>query len=251
MDWTDATLAELPQKGGFRLRGLEMTRLETFADAAFAFALTLLVISVDAIPNSYGELMLALKGVPAFAASFASIAFLWVAHRKWSRRYGIEDMPSTLITLALIFVMLVYVYPLKMVFSAFFAWVSGGWLPASFAVTSQSELAGLFVVYGIGFGVVMAIFALLYGRALRIGDTLGLNVLERLETRADVMMSLILAATGTASAVFAWLTPPSFGIWAGFVYMTLPVTMTIAGFHYGRRSDALRDALTRPPSPST
>lgn len=32
---------------GFRLRGLDMTRIETFTDAAFAFALTLLVISID------------------------------------------------------------------------------------------------------------------------------------------------------------------------------------------------------------
>ncbi len=45
--WTDATLAELPTENGFRQRGMQMTRLETFTDAAFAFAVTLLVISVD------------------------------------------------------------------------------------------------------------------------------------------------------------------------------------------------------------
>jgi uncharacterized membrane protein len=229
-----------PPQHGFRLRGLEMSRLETFADAAFAFALTLLVISVDTIPESYDELIFALKGVPAFAASFASIAFLWIAHRKWSRRYGLEDLPSTLITLCLIFVMLVYVYPLKMVFSGLFAWLSGGWLPATFTVTSASELAGLFIVYGIGFGVMMSIFALLYGRALRIADTLELNPIERLETRVDVVMSLILAGTGMTSALFAWLVPPALGVWAGFIYMTLPISMSVAGIHYGRKVRALR-----------
>jgi uncharacterized membrane protein len=229
-----------PPQHGFRLRGLEMSRLETFADAAFAFALTLLVISVDTIPESYDELIFALKGVPAFAASFASIAFLWIAHRKWSRRYGLEDLPSTLITLCLIFVMLVYVYPLKMVFSGLFAWLSGGWLPATFTVTSASELAGLFIVYGIGFGVVMSIFALLYGRALRIADTLELNPIERMETRVDVVMSLILAGTGMTSALFAWLVPPALGVWAGFIYMTLPISMSVAGIHYGRKVQALR-----------
>jgi hypothetical protein len=35
-------LDALPRLGGFRLRGLEMNRLETFIDAAFAFAVTLL-----------------------------------------------------------------------------------------------------------------------------------------------------------------------------------------------------------------
>jgi uncharacterized membrane protein len=32
---------------GIRPRGLAMTRIETFTDAAFAFSLTLLVISMD------------------------------------------------------------------------------------------------------------------------------------------------------------------------------------------------------------
>ena len=35
-------LDALPRLGGFRLRGMEMTRLETFIDAAFAFAITML-----------------------------------------------------------------------------------------------------------------------------------------------------------------------------------------------------------------
>ena len=39
-----------PVENDFRLRGLEMTRIEVFVDAAFAFAVTLLVISFDAIP---------------------------------------------------------------------------------------------------------------------------------------------------------------------------------------------------------
>src|SRR4051794_23152249 len=37
-------LDALPQVSGFRLRGLEMTRLEGFVDATFAFAITVLII---------------------------------------------------------------------------------------------------------------------------------------------------------------------------------------------------------------
>ena len=42
-----ADLDSLPRLQGFRLRGIEMTRLETFIDAAsaFAFAVTMLVIA--------------------------------------------------------------------------------------------------------------------------------------------------------------------------------------------------------------
>ena len=44
MVWTEEKLADLPSNNGFRLRGLEATRLDTFVDAAVAFATTMLVI---------------------------------------------------------------------------------------------------------------------------------------------------------------------------------------------------------------
>ena len=107
MTYSKESLNNLPQSNGFRLRGTDMTRLETFTDAAFAFAITMLVVSVGKIPANYEELMLALKGVPAFAASFAGIMFFWNGHRKWSRRFGLEDGMTTIITFCLVFVMLV------------------------------------------------------------------------------------------------------------------------------------------------
>src|SRR5882724_9407816 len=42
----------LPRLRGFRLRGMEMTRLETFIDAAFAFAISMLVIAAQQIPDN-------------------------------------------------------------------------------------------------------------------------------------------------------------------------------------------------------
>ena len=52
MIWNENALNQIPQKNGFRLRGLNMTRLETFLDAAFAFATTLLIISIGSIPKN-------------------------------------------------------------------------------------------------------------------------------------------------------------------------------------------------------
>ena len=46
-----ADLDGLPRLNGFRLRGMQMTRLETFIDAAFAFAITMLVIAAQQIPD--------------------------------------------------------------------------------------------------------------------------------------------------------------------------------------------------------
>jgi len=239
--WTEAALAALPQKNGFRLRGLEMTRLETFADAAFAFAVTMLVISIDIIPGNLEELIVALKGVPAFAASFASIGVIWAGHNSWSRRYGMDDGPTTLLTLMLIFIMLVYLYPLKLVFSALFGWVSGGWFPSEFEVNSAQELAGLFVIYGVGFAAISTVIGLLYGHAARNVDALRLNELERLATRSEVMGWRIMTATGVLSALFALLVPGDFKAFAGFVYFLLPVAMPINAIYFDKRMAPLRN----------
>ena len=44
------------QAAGLRARGHDVTRLEAFVDAAFAFSLTMLVISANGIPVSYTHL---------------------------------------------------------------------------------------------------------------------------------------------------------------------------------------------------
>ena len=50
-------LDALPRRGAFRLRGLEMTRLESFVDAAFAFAVSLLVIAGQQVPDDLDTML--------------------------------------------------------------------------------------------------------------------------------------------------------------------------------------------------
>ena len=52
-----ADLDALPRRDGFRLRGMEMTRLETFIDAAFAFAISMLVIAGSQMPDDIDALL--------------------------------------------------------------------------------------------------------------------------------------------------------------------------------------------------
>ena len=89
MNHTEESLAQLPVKNGFRLRGESMTRIEVFSDAAFAFAVTMLVISLSAIPRNYVEFVEAMKGIPTFILSFSMIMAYWLAHRKWSQQFGL------------------------------------------------------------------------------------------------------------------------------------------------------------------
>ncbi|HEX5124264.1 MAG TPA: TMEM175 family protein [Rhodanobacteraceae bacterium] len=169
---------------GFRIRGASPTRVDAFVDAAFAFAVTLLVISIGHLPTSVGDLVQALRGVPAFAASFYIISRFWLAHRAWSRHYGIEDAYGVRLSLALVFLLLVYVYPLRMVAELTFTSLSGGWLEETpVVVQSVTDLRTIYVVFGVGYALTAAIFVQLHRHALGLADELRLTAAERIRTR--------------------------------------------------------------------
>ena len=94
-----------------------------WGNAAFAFAVTLLVISFDAIPDSAQAMLEALKGVPAFGASFALLVMFWWAHASWSRRYGLDDGVTAVLSCVLVFTVLVYVYPLRFMSEICITWI--------------------------------------------------------------------------------------------------------------------------------
>ncbi len=116
--------------------GIEAGRLDMFVDGAFAFTLTLLMIGGSAIPDSTGKLMQMLGGIPAFAVSFLQIAFFWHGHVRWRTRCHGADDTGRRLSLLLVFFAMIFVYPLHMVFSATFAWFSGGRLPSDFRLFS-------------------------------------------------------------------------------------------------------------------
>ena len=223
MRWTEEKLASLPTRDGYRLRGEAMTRIEVFSDAAFAFAVTMLVISIESIPQNYEELLVAVKSVPAFAASFSVITVFWVSHRRWSSRFGLEDGVSNFLTLALVFVILVYVYPLKLMMNVLFWAMSGGWLPASFDVGYAYQVSGLVMFYGIGFCSASLINVGLYGRAEAKSEELGLNRWELLVAKEDKRIWTIQASVAFVSTLLAAIFYNNWGSLAGLAYCTVPI----------------------------
>jgi uncharacterized membrane protein len=85
-----------------------VTRLEAFSDAVFAFALTLLVVSLE-VPKTFGELMATMRGFVAFGVCFALLAMIWNHHYVYSRRFGLQDGLVRFLTCAMLFVVLLYV----------------------------------------------------------------------------------------------------------------------------------------------
>lgn len=218
MAWSEEQLSTLPLSEGFRMRGESMTRLEVFSDAAFAFAMTMLVVSVGNIPKNHADLIVALKAAPAFGLSFALLAWYWSYHRKWSRQFGLEDGPSSILTLLMVFIILVYVYPLRLMFSSFCHFVSAGWLPSEYKVDNARQIADLFVIYGVGSAALSGVIALLYWHARRQNEQLKLNALELALTSRNRAIWLTHSVFGALSAVFAAFLPTYIAVYAGFIY---------------------------------
>jgi len=210
---------QCPVEGGFHLRGLAMTRIEVFVDAAFAFAVTMLVISFDAIPANWQEIILAIKSIPAFAVAATQMVWIWHEHSVWSRRYGLEDAMTVILSAVLLIVVLVYVYPLRIMASGMFSWMSNGYLPSSFEMESWSQLSGMFVFMGTGFAAMCGVFVLLYQHSARRGMQLRLSETESYETRTIAGIWAGFAFIALLSAAIAVVLPPPWIPFSGFVYM--------------------------------
>jgi hypothetical protein len=202
-------MAQLPNfKHVLRVRRHQPTRLEGFIDSAFAFAITLVVISTGHAPTSVSEMLQSLRGLPTFAACFLLIARFWASHRDWSRHYDLEDGTGVTLSLLLVFLVLIYVYPLHLLFAFLFAGLSHSWLmDQNIDLRDPWQLRAAYVVYGVGFVAIALVFAQLFRHALKCGDEIGLNAEERVATQWRAALWLCTGAVALLSVLLALLLP--------------------------------------------
>jgi Endosomal/lysosomal potassium channel TMEM175 len=220
-------LDTLPRIDGFRLRGIEMTRLETFIDAAFAFAVTTMVIASDRVPDDINALLAAFKNVPAFVASVAVLGIFWRGHWLWSRRYGLEDGVSSFISWALLVSILIYIYPLKALFGSMFYGLSHGRLGHSLSVRSEMDARALFSIYALGFTTIALEILLLHWRAWQLREPLRLNAWEQTLTRDDVAGWSVPAIIGVIALILALTLPLRHIDWSGWIYCSMAILVPL------------------------
>ena len=231
-----ADLDSLPRLHGFRLRGIEMTRLETFIDAAFAFAISMLVIAAQQIPDNIVALLAAFKNVPTFVCSIAVLGIYWRGHWLWSRRYGLEDGASILISWALIVTILIFIYPLKAIFGAMWFFISSGQVGQPFSLhTTEAQARTIFAIYALGLIAISAEILLLNLRAWQLREPLRLNARERLMTRGELSGWSIPVSVGLVSLVLALTLPAEQIQWSGWVYFSMIVLVPLRDYFHKRR----------------
>ena len=189
------------------------SRLDNFTDAAFAFAVSLLVIGGARAPDNFDALVGALGDIPAFAFGFAIMAMFWLGHVRWRKLRGEGDWLSVLLTLVLVFLTLVYVQPLRGMAAATGLWFTGQ------GQGFGGSLSGLFAVYGTGFVAMSLTMVGLWSEALRDRD---LDAEGRSNAKGERGIWLIMALTGIVSILVSMT---RYGLFAAMIYATLPLSI--------------------------
>ena len=231
---SDEFLDSCRREDGRILRGENMTRIETFVDAAFAFAFTMLVISIDEIPDTMPELLNLSQDIPAFLVSATIIGSIWVAHSIWSRTFGLQDRVTLYLSLGLVMLVLIFVYPIKLMVQLAIAFLSRGYLQQNLPGMELADVINLMIYFGLGLMALCFIIIALYQNSLRQREQLVLSAYEVAFCKLACLTWAIVAATALVSSLAAPVLGESIQ-WSGLVYFSLWLTIPFARHQYQQR----------------
>jgi uncharacterized membrane protein len=208
----------------FRNRAHEVSRLEAFSDVIFGFSVSLLVVSLEA-PKSYGELMEMMRGFLPFAICFFLFIDFWFEHHHFFKRYALQDGTVVALNTFLLFVVLFYVYPLKFMMVQ----MVGSFLGEK-SQLSWGQAPRLFTIYGAGFSAIFLLLGAMYAQAWKKRDLLGLNEVEKIDTKERIWDNFCTASFGIVSMILANMGLVAF---AGMIYFLVAVPKTLVPWIHG------------------
>lgn len=236
----------------FRFRGKEQTRIETFSDAVFALAITMLIVSTD-VPRDFSEMLVFVADLIPFGLCMALIVYIWYEHFRFFIRYGFRNAGIVALNAVLLFVVLFYVYPLKFlakllvaIYGNIFLSLFGedrGTLSGVESMISGQEMPDLMIIYGMGAALIFIVFILMYKYALKHREALDLNEIELFDTYSSLHTHIIMASVPLLSVLISLLLGRYWfsTMIAGFIYMLYPVIFAI----YGRKRQKKRQLLAQ------
>ena len=236
----------------FRYRGKNQTRVEAFTDAAFALGITLIVLS-SSVPNTFDELWMSLKEVLPFGLCVVLVMVIWYQHYIFFLRYGLQDIRTIAYNTFLIFLILIYVYPLKFLFVVLFNLYAGlltgsrEMITYTFSeVIDMGDTRYLMIIYGIGATLIFGTLCLMYLHALKKKKDLELDEYEIFETTTTLRVNFLLAIIPLISSMIAMT--GFFGNWnflaSGLTYMLYPPVMIVFGKYREKKRQKLLSQLS-------
>lgn len=231
----------------FRWRGHDVSRVEGFSDAVFAFALTLLVVSLE-VPRTFADLRAIMLAFPAFAACFALLVLVWYEHYLFFRRYGLQDGGTVAWNAVLLFLVVFYVYPLKFL-ALILLNLAQGRVPrvtapdgSTLPAVQHADMNDLMLIYGAGYFAIYLVFWIQTRRALARAAGLELDAVEIQLTREHLQRDLLLCAIGIVSMAVALLPFAYSAFWSGMTYWLIGPVLWMHGWRAERR---LRPLVTQ------
>ena len=175
-------------------RGHEITRIEALSDAIFGFAITLLIMSLE-VPHTFEDLMKALHFIFPFGFCFGITMTVWYNQNIFFRRYGLHDTTTIALNASLMFMVLVYMFPLKFMMGAAFH--------KGFHIDNQAQSNTIYTLYSGGFACFYALFTSMYLNAYKKRAVLGLSDREAFATLMSAYSNLIVTAVSVLVVILA------------------------------------------------
>ncbi len=231
-----------------RWRLHEPARIEAFSDAVMALAVTLLVVSLE-VPKTYDELFLSLRGVFGFAICFLMLMFIWHDQYLFFRRYGLQDTRTISYNAMLMFVLLMYVYPLKFLFTYLTQGndvIVNGQLLHRF--TEMGQMGKLMIVYSAGYFIINLLFVAMHKHALKEKHELELLPIEKFNTHTFIYVYFGMMGICILSIVLALIgvyTKDSTGLLESFSGIIFSITGIVISQVHGRRKKMMEQRFTK------
>lgn len=164
----------------FKIRSDSPSRLENFSDAVFAFSITLLMISLE-VPQTFTQILELTDELIAFAITIIPLFIIWQQHRQFFRRYGLDDSVVLKWNTILLFIVLIFIFPLKFLslfLVRFYSSVLFGTPTVFGTMINGDQVPMLMIYYGLGALGLVFVFSRFYKHTLNKKDELELNTYE-------------------------------------------------------------------------
>lgn len=233
---------KLHGEDNFTWRGADVSRLENLSDIVFALVITL--AAAQSVPTSFAELTGLWREAISLAFCFALLVIIWRMHHVFFRRYDLQDGVTMALNAVVLFLILVYIYPLKFMADFVVDFFTGAFADGAEVdtVLSFAQVKWLYVIYGGFFAALYAVFALLYGHALRRADDIGLSPRERAYTRFEIEQGIGVGLLSAGIIALAFLLPATLSPFVGALFALMGVIAYVCGKRAEARAKAAEAA---------